>query len=108
MLEALPAASECRDRANWESLTAGSTPGGAWGACGHNTQEEGPGWGPGSPPSPSAGEGPEWDGEGRMNSTAEKYIPTIKKIPPNCLPAGIHQGELSRSNNMESRAQPVQ
>lgn len=34
----------------------------------------------------------------------------FNKTPPptKCLPAGLHQGELSRSNNTESRPQPAQ
>lgn len=112
----LPAACQCRDWANWENPWEGSWEWGAWGAHGCDAQREGLGSGPSSlaalhPLLPMAG------GSGAQSRTWGEDKQPCRKItfqqfnktpPTKCLPSGLHQGELSRSNNKESRPQPAQ
>lgn len=83
--QSLPAACQCRDWANWESPAAGSAPGDGVPREPTGVTPRGKGriqvqaaWQPFIPSCWGGGWwGTEWDGEGRMNGTAEKYISTI-------------------------------
>lgn len=114
---ASPCPCRCRDWANWESPTAGSAPGD--GVRGETTAVTVGGkgqvqfqaaWQPFIPSCQggTVGHRVGWRGEDEQHCTKIHINNLIRPKKKKSLPAGIHQGELSGSNNKESRSQPAQ